>query len=59
MTKWSFEELQESQTWNDRPTYMVYYSHGLMGGTLEFYVDLQVTYMHLRKTFSIEVAARN
>ena len=44
LINWSFDESEpkEIERWNDRPTYMIYYSHGLMGGSLEFDVDLQV-----------------
>lgn len=44
LLKWSFDEFEplEAAPWQERQTYMVYFSHGVVGATLEFDLDLEV-----------------
>lgn len=45
LLKWSFDEFEplEAAPWQGRQTYMVYFSHGVVGATLEFDLDLEVS----------------
>lgn len=46
LVKWSLgDELAPSGPyWNNRPTYFIYYSHGLSDGPFKFWVEMKVIF---------------
>ena len=50
MINWSFEEgkILDGPVWKEkRPTYYIFYSHGLSPSTWEFWIELKVRFKNM------------